>query len=456
MKTIAAISTPLENGGLAVIRISGEAALDIADAAFMPFKSEINGGIRPSKMNGNSCQYGKIVRDGRTIDDVVLTVFRAPHSYTGLDTAEISCHGGVYVAKEILRFILDLGAQPASAGEFTKLAFVNGKLSLTQAEAVMDIINAEGEAALRSARLIKEGALYRRIKSVCKDLVGLLGSLAAWNDYPDEDIPETDTDSILRILDDSIAVISQILKDYDNGRVLREGIDTAIVGRPNVGKSTLMNALLGYDRSIVTTAEGTTRDIIEETVRLGDIKLKLSDTAGMRDTENEAELIGVELARRKLADAELVLCVLDGSSELSQTDMAIMDGLKNRRHIVIINKSDLPQKIDAKYITSKNILYVSASKGSGIKEISEEISKMFINGSSSDGAQLYANERQRSLCEHSSEYLLQARQAVLDGITLDGVTVLIDEAANSLLTLSGEKATEAVVNDVFSRFCVGK
>lgn len=451
MSTIAAISTPLEAGGLAVIRLTGERSIEIADKIFRPFGKKL-----PSQMDGHTCAYGRIVRGENTLDDVVLTVFRAPKSYTGLDTVEISCHGGVYVAKEILRLVIDCGALPAVAGEFTKLAFLNGRMSLTQAEAVMDIISADGEASLKSARLMKDGALYKRIKTVSDSLVTILGNLAAWTDYPDEDIPETDTDSILKAVEKALGETGQILKDYDTGRILREGIDTAIVGKPNVGKSTLMNTLLGYERSIVTTAAGTTRDVIEETVRLGDVKLKLADTAGMRNADNEAESIGVELAKKRLENAELVIAVFDGSRELDETDMEILNSVKNRRHIVVINKSDLPQKIDYKYINSNNILIVSANKGDGVEEITQAVNVLFKLGGYSDSSAVFANERQRSLCQRANDYLLKAKKAILLGVTLDGVTVYVEEAANALLTLSGDKATEAVVNDVFSRFCVGK
>lgn len=451
MSTIAAISTPIEAGGLAIIRISGDRSFEIADKIFMPF-----GEKKPSEMDGHTCAYGKIVRAEKTIDDVVLTVFRAPKSYTGLDTAEISCHGGIYLAKEILKLIYENGARPAEPGEFTKLAFLNGKLSLTQAESVMDIISADGEASLSSARLMRDGVMYKKIKSVSDSLVSALGALAAWTDYPDEDIPETDNGTILETIKKAISVIGQILNDYDKGRILRSGIDTAIVGKPNVGKSTLMNALLGYERSIVTNAAGTTRDVIEETVRLGDIKLKLSDTAGMRETDNEAESIGVNLAKKKLDEAELILCVLDGSTPLEDSDIKLLESIKNRRHIVIINKSDLQKNIDDKYISSKNILYVSANTGDGIADLTDKICEIFKLGSHSDSSMIFANERQRDLCRRALDFLVEAEKALTLGVTLDGVTIYVEEAANALLVLSGEKATEAVVNDVFSRFCVGK
>ena len=436
MSVVAAISTPLAVGGLALIRICGEGSIQLADKIFSPYAKNL-----PSQMAGHTCAYGRIVRDGQTLDDVVLTVFRAPHSYTGFDTVEISCHGGVYVAKEILRLILDNGAEPAEPGEFTKLAFLNGKMSLTQAESVMDIIGASGEATLKSARLIKDGALYQSIRDISDRLTAALGSLAAWTDYPDEDLPGTDPGSVREAVEFALQRISQILDDYDRGRILREGIDTAIIGKPNVGKSTLMNRLLGYRRSIVTTAAGTTRDVIEEELRLGELRLRLSDTAGIRDAADEAEL---------------VIAVFDGSEPLSETDRDILERIKNRRHIIVINKSDLPEKIDLKYINDDNILFVSANTGDGVEKIREKLIEMFKLGGLGEGSHLFANERQRSLCVKAKSFLTQALSAIDGGFTLDAVTVCIDSALNELLALSGERATEAVVNDVFSRFCVGK
>ncbi len=451
MSTVAAISTPPAAGGIAVIRISGEKALDIAEKLFKPF-----GKGRVADMAGHTCAYGRIISGGEVIDDVLLTVFRAPRSYTGEDTAEISCHGGLYVSRRILREVISLGAEPAAAGEFTKRAFLNGKLSLTQAEAVADIISAEGKSALASANLMREGELYREIRSVSDALVQLLGALAAWTDYPDEDLPETDPETILKTLRESETALENILRGYDSGLVFREGIDCAIVGRPNVGKSTLMNALLGYERSIVNAAEGTTRDVVEETLKLGDVILKISDTAGLREASDEVEKIGVKLANRALERAQLVFMVLDGSEELTDSDREILEKIRSKRSIVIINKSDLPQKLDKKYIDADIILEVSAKERLGIEKIRDEVYKMFGLSGYADCPTLFVNERQKLCCDRALENIRAAITALQSGETLDAVTVCIDGAAAPLLELSGEKVSEAVVNDVFSRFCVGK
>ena len=451
MSTVAAVSTPNAAGGISVIRISGEKALEIAEKLFKPF-----GPKRVSDMPGHTCAYGRIVSSNEVLDDVLLTVFRAPRSYTGEDTAEISCHGGIYVTRRILREVISLGAEPAAAGEFTKRAFLNGKLSLTQAEAVADIISADGKNALASANLMHEGALFREIKAVSDGLVGLLGALAAWTDYPDEDLPETDPAAILKTLRESEASLEKLLSTYDSGLVFREGIDCAIVGRPNVGKSTLMNALLGYERSIVTATEGTTRDVVEETLRLGDVLLKISDTAGLREASDEVEKIGVELANRALERAQLVFMVLDGSEELTDSDREILEKLRGRRCIVIINKSDLPQKLHKEYINADIILEVSAKERLGVEKIRDEVYKMFGLSGVAENPTLFVNERQKLCCDRALENICRAAAALESGETLDAVTVCIDGAAEPLLELSGEKVSEAVVNDVFSRFCVGK
>lgn len=449
MSTIASISTPRAAGGISVIRISGENALAVADKIFTPLSAK----KIPSEMTGYTCAYGKI----GDIDDGVLTIFRAPRSYTGEDVAEISCHGGIFVTEQVLRLAYENGAVPAEAGEFTKRAFLNGKMNLTQAEAVMNTISAGGKAQLRSAAALREGALFRRIKKISGDVTALLGSLAAWVDYPEDDIPAVDEAEIENVLTAAIADLGELLAGYDNGRVIREGIDTAIVGRPNVGKSTLMNLLSGCERSIVTEIAGTTRDIVEETVRLGDVVLRLSDTAGIRDTDDIVENRGVSLAKKKLETAGLVLAVFDMGEEISPEDIDLAEACRDKLSLAILNKSDLEQKFDFEKISrcfGGNVL-ISAKSG-GLDKLSEALEKLLKTADFAPETGVLANERQKLCGERAKSAFEEALSALRTGATLDAVTILIDEGENALLELTGERVSEAVVNEVFSHFCVGK
>lgn len=453
-QAIAAVSTPRAAGGIAVIRISGEAALDITEEIFKPVSTDKT----PTEMPGYTCAYGKIFDGESFVDDVVLTVFRAPKSYTGEDVAEISCHGGIFVTEQILQLIFSRGARPAEPGEFTKLAFLNGKMLLTQAEAVMDIISAQGKSSHKCAAALREGALFFRIKSVSADLIKLLGELAAWVDYPEDDIPEVSEENMTASLESVIARLNETLETYDSGRILREGVDTAIVGKPNVGKSTIMNMLSGCERSIVTDIAGTTRDIVEETVRLGDIVLRLSDTAGMRETDDIVEGVGVKKANRKLEAAELILAVFDNSDELTAEDIELVEKCQGKNAVAVINKTDKQPKLDRNYI-DRHFQYVTetaACKGEGLAQLLNILENMFNTNNIDINSGIISNERQRDCVKQAVLLVNEALQAVKAGETLDAVTIILDEAENSLLELTGERATEAVVNEIFSSFCVGK
>lgn len=453
MSTIAAVSTPNAVGGLAVIRISGEKAIDIAEAVFRPA-----GGKKVSDMKGYTCAYGDAYDGNERIDDCILTVFRAPHSYTGEDTAEISCHGGLYVSKKILRAILNNGAENAEAGEFTKRAFLNGKLDLTQAEAVMDIISARGEKELKMAESLREGAAYRTARKCSDKLMKILGDLAAWADYPEEDIPEVEPDALMKELREVRSDLSTLVENYDSGRLIREGISTAIIGRPNVGKSTLFNCLSGCERSIVTDIAGTTRDIVEESVRLGDITLRLSDTAGIHDTDDVIEGIGVDMAEKMIDKAELVLAVFDGSCPLTEDDLYLVNKINKSRTIAVINKSDVEQKINLNELTKYfiHIVYISAKENSGVIDLKNKVEEIFsINEQTFENVSA-ANERQKKCIDSALRSIDEAISALEIGEMLDAVNVIIDEAEQSILSLTGEKITDAVVDEVFSRFCVGK
>lgn len=452
MSTIAAIATPDAPGGISVIRISGNDAFVISDRIFRSFA-----GKSVQDMEGYTCAYGNIVDADEVVDDVVLTVFRAPKSYTGENVAEISCHGGRYITRKILRLILKNGAEPAGAGEFTKRAFLNGKMSLTQAEAVMDVISSAGETELRYANALKDGAVFRRINGLKNDLVKILADLAAWADFPEEDVPEVRPEVLLAELEELSQKFAKLAATYDSGRIIRDGINTVIVGRPNAGKSTLMNCLSGFQRSIVTDIEGTTRDVIEESIKLGDFTLRLSDTAGIRSTDDVIENMGVEIAFSRMKEADLIFAVFDSSRELSEEDKRIISNIDLSKSVAIINKIDADSKIDRDYIYSifKYVAEISAKNEDGIEKIEKILEEMFEHNDKPENG-FIANERQKNCLERAAEYVNEAKTALESGVLLDGITVLLDSASEKLMELTGEKVSEAVVDDVFSRFCVGK
>ncbi len=451
MKTICAISTPLSEGAISLIRMSGDMAICIADKVFHSFS-----GKKVSDMKGHTCSYGKVCNGEKTIDDVLLTVFRFPKSYTGEDTVEISCHGGIFVTKKILELLISKGAELAAPGEFTKRAFLNGKLSLTQAEAVMDIISSEGERALYSANNMREGAVFKKITKVRESLVSLLGSLAAWVDYPEEDLPEVEISSIEQTVSNALSELNSLIKSYDDGLIFKEGVETAIVGSPNVGKSSLMNMLLGFDRSIVTNIEGTTRDVIEESARIGDVTLRLCDTAGIRETSDTVENLGVNLARKKLEGARLIIAVFDASKALSEDDKKILAEVDPKNTLVVLNKTDLAAKLARADFNGFETVEISVKEQRGLDELKESVLKVLGADNFSSQENFFASQRQKNCAEKASLYLSDALSAVRLGETLDAVTVTIGEALSYLLELTGEKASEAVVDEVFSRFCVGK
>lgn len=453
MATIAAVSTPNAVGGIAVIRISGEASIDVAEKIFTPF-----GGKRVAEMQGYTCAYGIAHENGQRIDDCILTVFRAPHSFTGEDTVEISCHGGLFVSRKILRAALKNGAVTADAGEFTKRAFLNGKLDLTQAESVMDVISAKGELELKMAENLREGAVFKAARRCSDRLLKLLSGLAAWTDYPDEDIPEVQPDVMLSELEAIHSELTALTRDYDRGRIVREGVSTAIVGRPNVGKSTLFNCLSGCERSIVTNIAGTTRDVVEESVILGDITLRLSDTAGIRETDDIIEGIGVDIAWKTVDSSELVLAVFDGSSPLTADDFELINKIKNKKWIAIVNKSDKEMLLDDSELQKLSIqtVYISAKDNQGISDLENAVKQMYELNEDSFLTVTAANERQKLCIDNAAAAVSTAIEAIEFGEMLDAVNVLLDEAEQYLLELTGERITDAVVDEVFSRFCVGK
>ena len=450
-RTIAAIATPLGEGAIGVIRISGDTAVDVADSVFFPVSG---GGLK--ELEGYRAAYGEIRDNGRVLDDAVALVFRTPKSYTGEDVVEISVHGGRLMLKEVLRLILANGAFPAEPGEFTKRAFLNGKLDLTRAESIMGLISAGSSAELRLSRAAHTGKISNRIRETEKSLVAAASAIAAYSDYPDEDIEGLDYESFLSMLSSARAEMSDMRSPYDAGRVIREGIDTAIVGSPNVGKSTLMNMLSGTDRSIVTDIAGTTRDVVEETVAVGDIILHLADTAGIRGTDDKVESIGVERARQRLAAASLVLAVFDCTKPVDDDDIKLLSELKRENTIIIINKTDLEVKIDTNMFKGFVTVETSAKSGGGYSELSRAIADVSGAAMLDPDSAVLMNERQRACAERALNALDEAVSALTGGCTMDAVGVCVDDALAALFELTGKRVTNEVTDEIFRRFCVGK
>ena len=452
-RSIAAISTPPAPAGLGVIRISGEDAIAIADKVFRPLAE----GKTLSALDGYSALYGHVYDQEGDIDDCVALVFRAPHSYTGENVVELSCHGGVYLLRRVLRACLDNGASPAEAGEFTKRAFLNGKLDLTGADAVMDLIGAQGALAARVALATREGSVFRTLTDVKNILLQSASQMAAYVDYPYEDIPELHDDELIATLETAEEKLKKLLSTFDAGKVLREGIDTVIVGSPNVGKSTLMNRLTGCERSIVTSEAGTTRDIVEETIQLGDVTLRLADTAGIRDASNEAEAIGVQRALTRLESASLILAVFDQSTPLSEKDKEIALKAAKGNAIAILNKADCPAA-DVSFIkkTFARCVTVSAKSGDGIEELTRLVEEAtgvaYLQGNEA----VLATERQRDGAQKALASIQHCKESLQAGLTPDVLGIDIDEAIAAIAELTGERVSDAVIHEVFARFCVGK
>lgn len=455
MHTIAAIATPQAAGGIGIVRISGEDALKIAEKCFTAVS-----GKKPTEMKGYTCAYGTYGEEsGKELDNGILTVFRAPHSYTGEDVAELSCHGGIYVTKRLLELVLEAGATLAEPGEFTRRAFLSGKMTLTQAEAVMDVIGASGKRELEYAHAQQKGALYHSVRTLSEAIVRCLGDLAAWADYPEEeDIPAATPESLQRALKPIQEKLEQILDTYEYGRILQSGVSAVIVGKPNVGKSTLFNLLTGSQRSIVTEIAGTTRDVVEEQIRLGDVTLRLSDTAGLRETADVIEQMGVQLAQERLQQADLILAVFDSTRSLDQDDFRMLEQLPEKPVLAIVNKSDQPTGLDLRRLSGEfdRVIFMSAREGEGLEQLRQAVEEMFYQAKVTPELGIVANARQKQCLETAKTQITLALQALEAGELLDGVTVLLEEAADALLTLNGERVSDAVVNDVFSRFCVGK
>lgn len=452
-KTIAAIATGNSVSGIGVIRISGDSAIEIAQKVF---KSADNTPL--SSLKGYTAKFGNVYSKGETYDNAIALVFRAPKSYTGEDVVELNVHGGIFIVEKTLESVLDAGASPAEAGEFTKRAFLNGKMDLTQAEAVATLISANGQEAAKASFNLLQGSLSNKISNVLDKIVSLSASMAAWVDYPDEEIPELDEKTLKNTLFFAKNELKELLDNYESGMIMTQGVNTVIAGRPNAGKSTLMNMLSGKEKSIVTHIEGTTRDIVENSVRLGSLVLHLSDTAGLRESDDVVEAIGIKKALERIDTASLVLAVFDSSRELDGDDKMLIDSCKGKKAVAVINKTDLSPKIDTDKIKNnfESIVYISAKNNLGLKELETAVKNILGVEEFDSSAPLIANRRQKQCIQMACENINEALSAAEIGLTYDAINVMIDSAVDELLALTGKKATEEVVNNIFSRFCVGK
>lgn len=454
--TIAAIGTALSNSGISIIRISGKDSLNIINKIFSS----------SSKLEPNHIIYGKIIDNGEILDNVLVSYFKAPHSYTGEDVCEINCHGGTQITKDILEIVLENGAALAEPGEFSKRAFLNGKMDLSQAEAVINLINAKTKTESRIAAKNMEGDLSKKIKELREELVELMAQIEVSVDYPEYDYEEVEPTSITSLLDKKISEIKHILDTYDHGKYIKNGVNVAILGKPNVGKSSLLNNLANYEKAIVTDIPGTTRDIVEETINLGNIVLNISDTAGIRDTDDIIEKIGVEKSLKILDEVDLVLYLINGEEGISKEDFEILSKIKNKgiKYIPVINKIDLTKKSILSTIMNelehngiKKAVCISAQENDGIDDLKNEITRLF-NVSDLDYSHelIITNERHKDLLKKSINYLIDAKNEINLGQPIDIVSIYVKKCTKTLGEIIGADVTQDIISKIFEKFCLGK
>ncbi len=455
--TVAAVSTARGKGGVAMIRISGDSALEIVSKMFvLPKKSSVLD-IIPRR-----CYYGSIVRDDTVIDDGTLTYFKAPHSFTGEDVCEICCHGGSYVTQAVLETALSCGADMASAGEFTKRAYINGKLTLSRAEAIGGVIDATNDAQLRLSASIARGTLSGKLTYIRGLMLDLITRSYATIDYPDEDIEDNERDAMVKTLDTVLAELVKLKSSYRASRAVSEGIRTAIVGKPNAGKSSLYNALSGEELAIVTDIAGTTRDVIEHTALVGNVTLRLADTAGIRETEDTVEKIGVMRAKEKLDSSELVLCVFDMSEKENEQDYKIIEDVQGKSRIAVLNKGDVKGGLSKEFIAHvyKSFEYVceiSAKSQNGLDGLADVLNKMYeLDKINISNDAMIANARQLSSVKLALDKVTEAKEALDFGETPDIICFSLENALSELDMIDARATSEEIVNEIFSRFCVGK
>lgn len=453
--TIAAVATAMAGSGIGIIRISGDDAITVADSVF-----QMKSGRKLSEMPTHTVHYGYVHDGEEVLDEVMAVLMRGPKSYTREDTVEIDCHGGVYVVKRVLETVLLHGARLAEPGEFTKRAFLNGRIDLSQAESVMDMIQAKNEFALKSSMKQLTGFVSETIREIRAEVLHEIAYIESALDDPEHISLEGYPSRLRAVVEEISGRIEKLLADSDNGRILKEGISTVIVGKPNAGKSSLLNTLVGEERAIVTDIAGTTRDVLEEQINLNGILLNVTDTAGIRETEDVVEKIGVQRAKEYLKDADLVIYVVDTSTELDENDFQIMELLSDRNAIILMNKSDLESKTDAAEIKKrldKRIISVSAKERTGMDELEAAIREMFLHGQVSFDDEIFiTNVRHKAALQAALDSLRLVVQSIEDGMPEDFYSIDLMNAYEELGSIIGEAVEDDLVNEIFSKFCMGK
>ena len=454
--TIAPISSAAGNSGIGIIRVSGDEAIEVVDKIFRP----ANKNKKLVNVESHTVHYGHIMDGDKTLDQVLVIVMKNPHSYTGEDTVEIDCHGGMLILKKVLDLVLKNGARTAEPGEFTKRAFLNGRIDLSQAEAVMDLINSKNDFALNSSIEQLKGGVSDAIKDIRKDIIYHIAFIESALDDPEHISLDGYDEEITEMLNENIDKISKLVNSFDNGRIMKEGIKTVILGKPNAGKSSLLNLMLGEDRAIVTDIEGTTRDTLEENINFNGLSLKIIDTAGIRDTEDLVERIGVNKAKEIAKEGDLIIYVVDGSRELDDNDREIIKLINDKQAIILVNKSDMDTVInidELKKDSNRDVILFSAKNGEGMDQLEEEIRNMFYSGKVTYNDQVYiTNARHKEALENALESLKQVKNSVDAGMPEDFYSIDLMDAYTDLGLIIGESVEDDLVNEIFSKFCMGK
>lgn len=453
--TIAAIATAVSNSGIGIIKVSGDDAIEVVDKLFVSAK-----GKKLIDAKTHTVHYGHIEFEGKIIDEVLVTVMKSPNTYTRENVCEVNCHGGVVVVNKVFDAILKSGARVAEPGEFTKRAFLNGRIDLSQAEAVIDVINSKNEYALNNSVRQLKGSVSKTIKKVREDILNEIAFIEAALDDPEHISLENYSEELLQKTDNIIEVLDKLLKSSDNGKVLKEGIRTVILGKPNAGKSSFLNAIIGEERAIVTDIEGTTRDSLEESINIGGISLCMIDTAGIRDTEDIVEKIGVERSKKLADEADLIIYIIDSSKKLDENDYEIMDIIKDKKYIVLMNKSDLYSNVDLSqlgFIDKDKIINISAKYNEGIDDFCERIKEMFFEGNIDFNNEIFiTNARQKNDIYEAYNSIKLVKNSIEDGMPEDFFSIDLMNAYEYLGRVIGESLEDDLVNQIFSKFCMGK